>query len=272
MTSNNKIIKNLVAIDLKKEFKSYDWIFIIIMFFVLNLVSKFEVYNISLSFGNNFNWWDVLYNIIQNQYFVLSLFIPLIIYLVFRNLNINASDENIIRYINRKNFIISKIISSIIIIIAFILLNIFISIIGSIGLSFSPILSKSSEYIFSTGVINLFNSPFVVILISIVLLILSFTLIANIIILSSLFLKSNFVCLPAICLWGTSLVGMRIVGCKKLYGYAFINTNMLLHQSLDISKHGVIISICIMLILNLLLITISLKRIESFDFLGKAED
>lgn len=271
MIKNNKIIKNLVLGSLKEEFKSYKWILFIIIFFVLNLISKVDSYDIAFKKGGDFTWWDVLYNFIQNQYYVMGVFIPMIIYAVFKSINGDISSEYIIRHGDRKNFIISRILTSSIIIFMFILLSICISIIGSIGLDFSPRWSTISMEIYSKDIVNMFSSPIIPIIISIILLSTSLIFIANIIILSTLFLNNKFVYIPVIFIWVSSLVGFRVVGSKKLYEYVFINTHMLLHQSLDISNKGIFISLFAMIFLSLICAFISLKKINSFDFLSKVE-
>ena len=91
MFKNRLIIKNLVIRNLKEEFKSYKWIFFIGLFFILNLIAKIETYNLATSNQLTFNWWDVLYNIIQNQYYVIYLFFPLFLYVLFKNIKSNLS-------------------------------------------------------------------------------------------------------------------------------------------------------------------------------------
>lgn len=272
MIKNSRIIKNLVIINIKKEFKSYKWILFILIFFIINLISKISLYKISLSTTDNyFTWWDVLYNIIQNQYYLFYLFIPIMIYMIFKTVNSDINSVYIIRHLNRRNFYISKLLSSIIITFVFILLIILTSLIGSFGISFSPVWSETSKYIFSNNVIDMFNTPVLPIFISVILIILTCVFLENLILLSSLFIKRKFVCIPTVSIWVGSLVGFRISGYGNLYEYSLMNTNVLLHQSLSISKYGIFISLLILIMSNLILTFVSLKRLNSFDFACEVE-
>lgn len=266
MFKNGLIIKNLVIRNLKEEFKSYKWIFFIGLFFILNLIAKIETYNLATSNQLTFNWWDVLYNIIQNQYYVIYLFFPLFLYVLFKNIKSNLSSEYIIRHVSRKNFIISKIITVKILSLSFILIIVFISLIGSVGLDFYPKWSSISIYFFSDNIVNTFSNPIVPILLAIILLSISFTFISIISILGIIYIKPRFAWIPSITIWVTSLLGIRLIGNKKMYEFAFLNTNMLLHQAMSISSYGFILSFFLMIILSSIMIYFLIMKIESIDF------
>lgn len=270
----NKIIIRLINIDLKSFIEKYKYIFVYILFFCTSFLGINEMSKISRQYNEKLNILDSYFHIMFNQYYVLYFYTPMFIALITTIITIPNKFISI-RIQSKQTWWISKAISISICTFIYLLIGITITTISSI--LYYPLdttwseaaitLSSSITYI-PKELINSNYHPLLSLLIGFTLLYLGWFLLGIIMLLIYTLTKNKIIELFVIgLLWTNLLIGMRNFFMFEWESFfLFLNTNILIIHSIQISSYGPLISLCVLTILIILIIYFGFKKVNSIDF------
>jgi hypothetical protein len=277
MNSNKRMrtILNVIKVDIDTYMLRPKWLFIIILFFFVNYFSTKEAIIKLGHSGYNYNMWDILFNTLINQYFVLYLFVPTAIALTLPIILSSLNNPVMLKVGNREDWLISKIVGIILNTALFIFIGILITIFyASLFTNFDANWSISAKtmqepYILvSKEIVSSFKYPLAAFFCSISLLLLGLSTFSIIMLITYIHFQKGIVpIIVVLFLLMLSFIGMRVfIGFPKI-AYAFFSTNILLTHTMQISTNGYLISLTFWIIFDILMFIVGKKKIENCDLL-----